>query len=149
MELLFLDNNMLKNPDSESINNFGKKWTLEEENTLLQELEEDTNIKIIAQNHKRTVGGIIGKQRAIAYNMYSSKMPIEEIILKTKLDNEQIIETIKRKENKQKKVKKIQEPKNISLENEVILIRSEIKEIKNTLNELVEMMKAAYVFEDV
>ena len=43
--------------------------------------------------------------------MYVKKASIEEIIIKTKLDKEQIIETITRKENPQKKVKITQEPK--------------------------------------
>ena len=76
-------------------------------------------------------------------------MSIEEIIRKTKLDKELIMETITRKENPQKKVKITQEPKKVSLENEIIEMRSEIKELKNTIKELVKMMKAVYEFEDV
>ena len=85
--------------------------------------------------------------------MYVKKVSIEEIIRKTKLDKEQIMETITRKENPQKKVKITQEPKiepkKVSLENEIIEMRSEIKELKNTIKELVEMMKAVYEVEDV
>ena len=145
-----------KNPNIECPTNFGQKWTDEEENTLLQELDKNINIEIIAQTHKRTIGGIRGKQQTIAYNMYVKKASIEEIIIKTKLDKEQIMETITRKENSQKKTKKTkitQEPKietkKVSLENEIIEMRSEIKELKNTIKELVGMMKAVYEFEDV
>ena len=81
--------------------------------------------------------------------MYVKKVSIEEIIRKTKLDKEQIMETITRKENPQRKVKITQEPKKVSLENEIFEMRSEIKELKNTIKELVEMMKAVYEFEDV
>ena len=138
-----------KNPDTDYPTNMGQKWTDEEENTLLQELDKNINIEIIAQTHNRTIGGIRGRQRTIAYNMYVKKVSIEEIIIKTKLDKEQIMETITRKENPQKKVKITQEPKKVSLENELIEMRSEIKELKNTIKELVEMMKAVYEFEDV
>ena len=141
-----------KNPDTDYPTNMGQKWTDEEENTLLQELDKNINIEIIAQTHNRTIGGIRGRQRTIAYNMYVKKVSIEEIIRKTKLDKEQIMETITRKENPQKKVKITQEPKiepkKVSLENEIIEMRSEIKELKNTIKELVEMMKAVYEFED-
>ena len=129
-----------KNPDTDYPSNMGQKWTYEEENTLLQELDKNINIEIIAQTHNRTIGGITGRQRTIAYNMYVKKVSIEEIIRKTKLDKEQIIDTITRKENQLKKV---------SLENEIIEMRSEIKELKNTIKELVEMMKAVYEFEDI
>ena len=142
-----------KNPDTDYPTNMGQKWTDEEENTLLQELDKNINIEIIAQTHNRTIGGIRGRQRTIAYNMYVKKVSIEDIIRKTKLDKEQIMETITRKENPQKKVKITQEPKikpkKVSLENEIIEMRSEIKELKNTIKELVEMMKAVYEFEDV
>jgi len=142
-----------KNPDTDYPTNMGQKWTDEEENTLLQELDKNINIEIIAQTHNRTIGGIRGRQRTIAYNMYVKKVSIEEIIRKTKLDKEQIMETITRKENPQKKVKITQEPKiepkKVSLENEIIEMKSEIKELKNTIKELVEMMKAVYEFEDV
>ena len=146
-----------KNPDTDYPTNMGQKWTDEEENTLLQELDKNINIEIIAQTHNRTIGGIRGRQRTIAYNMYVKKVSIEEIIRKTKLDKEQIMETITRKENPQKKVKITQEPKiepkiepkKVSLENEIIEMRSEIKELKNTIKELVEMMKAVYEFEDI
>jgi hypothetical protein len=142
-----------KNPDTDYPTNMGQKWTDEEENTLLQELDKNINIEIIAQTHNRTIGGIRGRQRTIAYNMYVKNVSIEEIIRKTKLDKELIMETITRKENPQKKVKITQEPKiepkKILLENEIIEMRSEIKELKNTIKELVEMMKAVYEFEDV
>ena len=145
-----------KNPDRDYPTNFGQKWTDEEENTLLQELDKNINIEIIAQTHNRTIGGIRGRQRTIAYNMYVKDASIEEIIIKTKLDKEQILETITKKENTQKKSKKTKitqeqkiEPKTVSLENEIIGMRSEIKELKNTIKELVEMMKAVYEFEDV
>ena len=116
-----------KNPDKDYPTNMGQKWTDEEENTLLQELDKNINIEIIAQTHNRTIGGIRGRQRTIAYNMYVKKVSIEEIIIKTKLDKEQIMETITRKENPQKKLKITQEPKKVSLENELIEMRSEIK----------------------
>lgn len=146
-----------KNPDKDYPASHGQKWTDEEENTLLNELDKNIDIEIIAQTHKRTIGGIRGKQRRIAYKMYVKKASIEEIIKKTKLDKEQIMEIIKIKENPQKKVKTmqnpkkvktIQKPKKVSLESEIIEMRCEIKELKNTINELVVMVKAIYEFED-
>ena len=143
-----MDSPMLKtkNPDKDYPTNKGKKWTDKEENLLLQELDKNINIEIIAQTHNRTIGGIIGRQRTIAYNMYVKNVSIEEIMIKTKLNKEQIMETITRKETETQKPKI--EPK-VSLENEIIEIKSEIKELKNIIKELVEMMKAVYEFEDV
>ena len=146
---------MNKLSDTDYPTNGGQKWTDEEENTLLQELDKNINIEIIAQTHKRTIGGIIGRQRTIAYNMYVKKASIEEIIKKTKLDKEQIMKTITIRENpeikekKEKKVKKVKitqepkiKPKKVSLEYEIIKMRSEMKDPKNTIKELVVTMKA-------
>ena len=70
-----MDSPMLKmikhqNQNKEYPEKLGEKWTVEEENTLLQELADNMNIKDIAESHKRTLGGIVGRQKTIAYSMY-------------------------------------------------------------------------------
>jgi hypothetical protein len=95
-------------PDRAYLTNIGKKWTTEEENILLDELDKNISIEVIAKTHKRTVGGIISRQRTIAYNMYVKNVSIGEIIIKTRLNKEQIIEAIKRiEENPRNKEKKV------------------------------------------
>ena len=82
---------------------------------------------------------------------------MEEIILKTKLDEVQIIETIKKRQNNPKKCKPVTEIKHqLSVENEinemkndVEEMKNDVEELKNTMKEFVEMLKAAYEFEDV
>jgi hypothetical protein len=142
---------MLKsqNPDKEYPSNMGKKWTDEEETLLLEELSKNIDIQVIAQRHNRTTGGINAKRREIAYKLYSNNNSMEEIMLKTKLDEDEIIETIKRRQNNPKKCKSVTEIKKpFSIESEIDEIKNDIKELKNTINELVEMMKAVYEFED-
>ena len=58
-----------QNPNKEYPEKLGEKWTVEEENTLLQELADNITIKDIAESHKRTLGGIIGRQKTIAYEV--------------------------------------------------------------------------------
>lgn len=145
-----MESKLNQNSDKDFPSNMGKKWTIEEENILLSELDKNLDIEMIALSHNRTRGGIIGKQRNIAYNMYITNVSIEEIIIKTKLNREQITDTIIQKENRLKYVKPVQKikPKPFSLENEVIEIKNEIKYLKTMINELVEMMKAVYEFEN-
>jgi hypothetical protein len=142
----------IQNPDRNYPANLGKLWTTEEDNTLLQELDKNINIEIIAENHSRTVGGIRGRQQTIAYNMYVKNVSIDEIMTATKLDKQQIMEIVTKKQMSCKKVKTapepIIEPKKIVLENEITEIRSEIKELKKVVNEILEMMKAVYEFEN-
>jgi len=81
--------------------------------------------------------------------LYNNNNTMEEIILKTKLDEDQIIETIKRRQNNPKKCKSVTEiEKSFSIESEIDEMKNDIKELKNKINELVEMMKAIYEFED-
>ena len=138
-----------QNKDKEYPSNTGKKWNDEEETLLLEELHKNIDIKLIAQYHNRTIGGINARRREIAYKLYSNNISMEEIILKTKLDEDQIIETIKNRQKNSKNCKSIIEiKKKFSIENEINEMKNEIKELKNTINELVEMMKAVYEFEN-
>ena len=138
----------LQNSDKEYTSNIGLKWFEDEETILLEELNKNIDIEIIAQNHTRTIGGINSRRKEIAYKMYLKNISIEEIIEKTKLDLETINQTIDKRRNYNSK--KMTNPKNtISLESEIAEIKNDIKELKNTIKELVEMMmKAVYEFED-
>ena len=160
-----MDSSMLKmikqqNPGKEYPEKLGEKWTIEEEKTLLEELDDKTlSLKDIAESHKRTYGGIIGRQKTIAYSMYLEGATLDEIIRITKLTNDKIIKTIAKKSGltneqviktigKSGKTPAIQPPI-FSLEKEIIEMRNEIKEFKNTINELVEMIKAIYQFKEL
>ena len=90
MESSMLKMIKLQNPDKEYPSNLGKKWSEEEETTLLDALNKNINIEIIAQNHNRTKGGIYSRCQHIAYKMYLKNISIEEIIEKTKLDEKRI-----------------------------------------------------------
>ena len=147
-----------KNPDKDYPSNTGQKWTDEEEILLLEELNNNIGIEIIAQKHSRTIGGINSRRREIAYKMYLKNVSIEEIIKKTKLDYDSIKQTIERRQKNNSKQTKTTEIDNvfirinkidyIELQNDVKNIKNYINKIKHTLGELVEMMKAVYEFED-
>ena len=68
------------------LSNRGQKWTNQEETLLLEEISKNMDIELIAQSHNRTVGGINARRREIAYKLYKNDIPVEEIIVKTKLD---------------------------------------------------------------
>jgi hypothetical protein len=123
-----------KNPDKEYPSNTGQKWTDEEEILLLEELSKNIDIQLIAQYHNRTTGGINARRREIAYKLYSNNNSMEDIILKTKLDEDQITETIKKRQNNPKKCKSITEIKTpFSIESEIDKINSDAKTIKKNL----------------
>ena len=154
----FLNMVRVSNKDKEYPSNMGQKWSDEEEILLLEELNNNINIEIIAQKHRRTIGGINSRRLEIAYKMYLKNVSIEEIIRQTKLDNNSIEKTIKRKQNNNSKKIKTKEIDNvfisidkkdyIELQYDVKNMKNDIKQIKNTLGELVKMMKAVSEFED-
>jgi len=141
-----------KNPDKIVPSNLGKKWTEQEETLLLTELDNNIDIEIIAEKHNRTKGSIISRQNEIAYQMYLKNSSIIEIIDKTKLDEITINEIIAKKEYSISIKKCIKENKiednTFSIKDEILYIKKDINDIKNTLKELVDMMKAVYEFED-
>ena len=148
----------ISNEDKEYPSNMGQKWNDEEEELLLQELNDNIDIEIIAQKHNRTIGGINSRRREIAYKMYLKNVSINEIIRQTKLDNNSIEETIKKRQNNNSKKIKTKEVDNVfisinkndyrELQNDVKIMKNEIKDLKNNIKELIEMMKAVYEFED-
>ena len=87
---------MNQTPDKYPSNHF-KKWSDEEEIELLEELNKNIDIEIIALNHNRTKGGISSRCQNIAYKMYLKNISIEKIIEKTKLDEKSIKKTIEKK----------------------------------------------------
>ena len=54
--------------DNQLLSNIGKKWTITEDEQLLQEVNNNKNYDIIALNHKRTKNAII--LRVISHIIY-------------------------------------------------------------------------------
>ena len=150
----------ISNEDKEYPSNMGQKWTDAEEILLLQELNDNIDIKLIAQNHNRTIGGINSRRQEMAYKMYLKQLSIENIVKQTKLDYnciEEIIQKRQKIKNNTSKIKakeidnvfiSINKNDYIELQNDVKNVKNDIKQIKNTLRELVEIIKAVYEFEN-
>jgi len=148
----------ISNEDKEYPSNMGQKWTNEEEKILLEELNNNISIEVIAQKHNRTIGGISSRCKEIAYKMYLKNISMEEIIKQTKLDYEYIKQIIEKKQTYNSKKMMTTQMNNVlisinrndyvELHNDIKKVKNDIKEIKNAIGELVEMMKAVYDFED-
>lgn len=130
--------------------NMGKSWTDEEDTILLEYLSNDYDISTIAKYHNRTEGSILARRKTIAYKLHIENIPMDQILVKTRLDEDQFIKMINKQVVKtSKKDKCILEPdKRRSIEMDIAEMKNDIKCLKSTINELVEMMKAVYEFED-
>jgi len=127
----------------------GKTWTVEEETTLLEELAAGLDITTIAARHNRTTGGIDGRRAEIAYKMHLNSIPIDDICDKTLLDEVYIREMIKYKESTKKhtatEVKKEKaQPSQVILEQEIAILKKEVRETKAMVESILEILKAVY-----
>lgn len=86
---------------------FGKKWTSEEEDALLENLAQNLDYAQIAEKHERTVGSIGLKVKELAYKLSKSGVSVLDIVTKTKLTKEEIEQYINKKNTSmEKKVEK-------------------------------------------
>lgn len=129
-----------KNPDKKYPSNLGQKWTKEEESLLLNELDQNIDLKTIADNHKRTAGGIKSRCKCIAYKMHLNNIPHDEILQKTKLDVKTLEQTIKKNDfqlkNVEKKSSLFQKKHTSESNSDMIEMKNDIKELKKKINEM-------------
>ena len=141
-----------QNPNKEYPSNFGQKWKEDEDILLLEELNVDMDIHLIAANHNRTYGSIDARRKELAYNMHIKGVSMEEIIDKTKLETIQITEIIFRKENKCIKKQKQKQPiKETIVQNsqssEITLLKNEMVGLKKDVKEILRLIHEIYNFE--
>lgn len=136
-----------RNPDKEYPSNVGQKWAQDEESLLLNELDQNIDLKIIAENHKRTTGGILSRCKMIAYKMHLNNISQDEILQKTKLDVKTLKQTIEKRDgfqlgvNKKKSIKIKKETQTSSSNIDIIEMKNDIIELKKTINEISRMLK--------
>jgi hypothetical protein len=88
---------MLEMRSNEETMNVGKKWTIEEDIKLAQEIAENKTYEEIATEHKRTVNSI--ELRVISHIIYPKikdnlDVNMEEVALKYNVDTSQLIRQI-------------------------------------------------------
>jgi hypothetical protein len=137
--------------NKEKYPNAGRKWTDEEEDRLLEELDKDIDIDTIAENHNRTTGGINSRCNVIAYKMYLNNIDVEEIIKRTKLSKKEIQYAISLRENRPVKKEKVQikiETKQTNIQSsEIAELKTEIIGLKKDVKEMLRLIHELYAFE--
>jgi hypothetical protein len=84
--------------------NAGIRWTIEEDNKLIQEIIENKTYEEIALEHKRTIQSI--KSRVISHIIYPKiknnvEIDLENLSLEYKIDEQQIFKGINKIRNKE------------------------------------------------
>jgi len=121
--------------DNQLLSNIGKKWTITEDEQLLQEVNNNKNYDIIALNHKRTKNAIILRVIShIIYPLYyndtndnnNDDINYEIISKEYNID----IELLKKNINKKKEIKK---EINEKILEELILLNKKIDKLINLI----------------
>ena len=155
-------------PSTVGLENMGKLWKKEEDLQLLSEIKENKPHNEIARLHKRTVGSIISKLRAISAELHlDEKKTIQECMQITGLDITDILDAIDRREynkntkavaaeNKAKlKEKTLSKHVDTRSERSIVSkhvdplheVRCDVNELKKDVKEILRLMNALYDFE--
>ena len=129
--------------DNQLLSNIGKKWTITEDEQLLQEVNNNKNYDIIALNHKRTKNAIILRVIShIIYPLYYNDNNNTNDTNNTNDNNNDInyeiiskeynidIELLKKNINKKKEIKK---EINEKILEELILLNKKIDKLINLI----------------
>lgn len=129
-----LNNLKEKYPDREYPKNLGKRWTPDEELSLMHELKNDIDVNEISDIHQRTIGGITSRIKLIAYNMYKKNININEILQNTKLEENELTEYINKKEQTINKKEQTINKNNVNINNKLNNIEIMIRQILMNTN---------------
>jgi hypothetical protein len=120
--------------NNEETTNVGKKWYIEEDEKLVQEIHDNKSYEEIALEHKRTVTGI--KSRVISNIIYpkykENNMDIEKISLEYNID----IELLKKYINKLDTKKSVNITDNEKILEYLVKLDNKIDEINSKLDKL-------------
>jgi hypothetical protein len=118
--------------DNQLLSNIGKKWTITEDEQLLQEVNNNKNYDIIALNHKRTKNAIILRVIShIIYPLYYNDNNNDDINYEIISKEYNIdIELLKKNINKKKEIKK---EINEKILEELILLNKKIDKLTNLI----------------
>jgi hypothetical protein len=129
--------------DNEETSRVGKKWTVEENDNLCQELADNKTYEEIALIHKRTIIGI--KSRVVTNILYpkyktdnanynaNDNITIEDLSTLYNIEPEIIERYITKMESPNKKTKKTDEKENI-IEYRLMMIEQKLDYLTNIMN---------------
>jgi hypothetical protein len=131
--------NMLQMRSVEETMNVGKKWTIEEDNKLVQEITENKTYEEISLEHKRTANSI--QLRVISHIIYPKikndvETDIEKVALEYNIRTKELLYNINKLKMKPQPSKKpIQKPKH-GEEPTNTQIFEYLKQLDNKINEI-------------
>ena len=120
-----------------SVYTTSRRWTIDEEERLIEEIAMITEIEMIARIHNRTPKEIQTKIRAIALEMYKNNHPIDDILNKTKISEREMLIIVQKKvEQKNWNNKVVKNTKNKNTKKRKENTDEEINEYNNLQNNI-------------
>lgn len=89
------ENRGITNNNDNNNSNIGIKWTSEEEDTLLHEIESNLSLEKIAFNHKRSVSGIVHRLRHLGACFVENGMSISDACAKVRISYSELERKVK------------------------------------------------------
>lgn len=133
---------LLELKTNKDTSNFGTKWTIAEDNKLIQEIIDKKTYEEIALEHKRTVMSI--KSRVISHVIYPKykdtfENDIEHISFEFKLDSEIILKYLNKIKTNESIKKIVQDDKKVleylqQFDNKMNVLNSKLDKVLNSLN---------------
>lgn len=125
--------------NNEETSNIGIKWSVEEDNKLLEELNINKTYNEIALEHKRTIGGI--KSRIISHIIYpkykNDDIDFDKISIEYKIEKDIIIKYINELKLKSSKL-------DLKDDNKILELNNKLNEIDNKLNTIYYLVYIVY-----
>jgi hypothetical protein len=130
----------------------GQPWTEEEIAKLAAEVAEKKTFETIANEHQRTVGGVVAYLKNMAYHNHKAGKTVEEIVEMTGLNEKQIFKAIEKRETplSEKKVRKAEKAAAVaaavtssSNSAELEALKSDVSELKQNMKDILALLKAA------
>lgn len=125
--------------NNEEISNIGIKWSVEEDNKLLEELNTNKTYNEITLEHKRIIGGI--KSRIISHIIYpkyqNDDIDFDKISSEYKIEKEIIIKYINELKLKSSKL-------DLKDDNKILELNNKLNEIDNKLNTIYYLVFIVY-----
>lgn len=89
------ENREITNNNDNNNYNIGVKWTSEEEDTLLREIQSNLSLEKIASNHKRSVSGIVHRLRHLGACLVENGMSISDACEKVRISYSELERKVK------------------------------------------------------
>jgi hypothetical protein len=134
-----------ENPETARI---GSNWTDDEDTALMERVVRGMDIHEISKAHQRTVGGIKARiMKHAVFIMETRNMSIEQVSEYVHMPVQSIKKYIAHTKSKTSSESSDQGSSPVQFVKEIIAIKNDIRDLKKSVSDIIDMLRAIYEFE--